>query len=65
MKHYRRLMRSACAALAGAVAAPVLMAQTTRITGVVTDAGTGEPLPFVNISFTDSRVGTNSDIDGS
>ncbi len=42
----------------------LVQAQSTRITGVVTDAGTGEPLPFVNISFVDSRVSTNSDIDG-
>jgi hypothetical protein len=40
------------------------LAQTTRITGTVTDAITGETLPFVNISFIDSRIGTNSDIDG-
>ncbi len=39
-------------------------AQTTRITGAVTDAATGETLPFVNVSFIDSRVSTNSDIDG-
>lgn len=40
------------------------MGQTTRIAGTVTDAATGEPLPFVNISFIDSRVSTNSDFDG-
>ncbi|MEO7081201.1 MAG: DUF5686 family protein, partial [Flavobacteriales bacterium] len=39
-------------------------AQTTRITGTVTDAATGETLPFVNVSFIDSRVSTNSDLDG-
>ncbi len=40
------------------------MAQTTRITGTVTDASTGEAIPFANISFIDSRVSTNSDFDG-
>lgn len=45
------------------VAVPA-MAQTTRITGTVTDAATGEPLPFVNVSFVDSRVSTNTDFDG-
>lgn len=40
------------------------LAQTTRISGVVTDSVTGEPLPFTNISFLDSRVSTNSDLDG-
>jgi len=39
-------------------------AQTTRITGTVTDASTGDTLPFVNINFVDSRIGTNSDVDG-
>lgn len=40
------------------------MAQTTRITGKVTDARTGETLPFVNIAFVDGKVGTTTDIDG-
>jgi len=39
-------------------------AQTTRITGTVTDAVTGETLPFVNIAFINSRIGTTSDMDG-
>ena len=41
-----------------------LFAQTTRISGKVTDAETGESLPFVNISFQDSKIGTSSDING-
>lgn len=40
------------------------LAQTTRIAGVVSDATTGETLPFVNIAFIDSRIGTTTDIDG-
>lgn len=40
------------------------VAQTTRITGTVTDAVTRETLPFVNIAFINSRIGTTSDIDG-
>jgi hypothetical protein len=39
-------------------------AQTTKITGKVIDAETGESLPFVNITFQDSKIGTSSDIDG-
>ncbi|MCC6840001.1 MAG: carboxypeptidase-like regulatory domain-containing protein [Flavobacteriales bacterium] len=50
--------------LAQVVAAFPLLAQTTRISGTVTDAATGEPLPFVNVGFVDSRVSTNSDFDG-
>lgn len=41
-----------------------LHAQTTKISGKVYDATTKEPLPFVNISFQDSKIGTSTDIDG-
>ena len=40
------------------------MAQSTRVSGTVSDASTGETLPGVNILFRDSRVGTTTDIDG-
>ena len=40
------------------------IAQTTRITGKVTDATTGEALPFVSVTFVDSRISTNTDFDG-
>lgn len=39
-------------------------AQTTQVSGTITDAVTGEPLPFVNVAFVDSRVGTTTDFDG-
>ncbi|MFN3875341.1 MAG: DUF5686 family protein, partial [Flavobacteriales bacterium] len=45
-------------------AAGALAAQSTRVTGTVTDALTGETLPSVNIVFRDSRVGTTTDLDG-
>ena len=38
------------------------VAQT--VTGTVTDAGTGEPLPFVNILLQDTQRGTTTNIDG-
>lgn len=38
--------------------------EKTRVKGTVTDAETGEPLPFVNISFVDKNVGTTSDFNG-
>lgn len=51
--------------LAWAFLAPaILPAQTTRVSGTVTDASSGEPLPFVNVGFIDSRVSANSDFDG-
>jgi hypothetical protein len=36
----------------------------TRIKGVVLDANTKEPLPFVNVTFRDANVGTTTDFDG-
>lgn len=41
-----------------------LLAQTTSITGRIFDGETGEPLPFVSISFMGSNAGTMSDKDG-
>ncbi|MFZ1688428.1 MAG: DUF5686 family protein [Flavobacteriales bacterium] len=40
-------------------------AQTTKVSGVVSDAVTGELLPFVNVAFSNSRIATVTDIDGS
>ncbi|NQV51791.1 MAG: carboxypeptidase-like regulatory domain-containing protein [Flavobacteriales bacterium] len=40
------------------------MAQKTIVTGKVLDAASGEPLPFVNVFFKDSKIGTASDING-
>ncbi len=41
-----------------------LNAQKTLVKGVVLDAKTNEPLPFVNIIFKNSKTGTTTDIDG-
>ena len=41
-----------------------VMGQTTIIEGIVTDSLTKEPLPFVNVAFTNSNVGTTTDFDG-
>lgn len=41
-----------------------LLAQETRISGKVTDAGSGEPLPFVNIFFKNTTIGITSDLNG-
>lgn len=60
----RRVRR---AALVASLVVPPLAAhaQTTRITGRVYDAVTHEALPFVNIAFINSRIGTTSGLDGS
>ena len=39
-------------------------AQYTKVTGTVSDAATGDPLPFVNITFKGKNIGTITDIDG-
>jgi hypothetical protein len=38
--------------------------EKTRVKGTVTDLETGEPLPFVNISFVGKAVGTTTDFKG-
>ena len=39
-------------------------AQTTRVRGRVTDAATGEPLPFVSVLFPNTTVGISTDSEG-
>ncbi|MBK9147782.1 MAG: carboxypeptidase-like regulatory domain-containing protein [Flavobacteriales bacterium] len=46
------------------LSAAAARAQSTKVSGTITDAATGETLPGVNILFRDSRVGTTTDIDG-
>ncbi len=41
-----------------------LFAQKTKVYGWVTDAATGDTLPFVNVMFIDSKIGTTTDIEG-
>jgi hypothetical protein len=41
-----------------------IKAQETRITGKITDALTGEAIPFVNIYFRNTTIGVTSDLDG-
>ena len=38
--------------------------QKTTVTGMVTDAIFKEPIPFVNVYFNKTKVGTITDIDG-
>lgn len=40
------------------------IAQVTKIRGKIVDSETKEPLPFVNISFKGTTIGTTSDFDG-
>lgn len=41
-----------------------LSAQNTTVKGQVLDAETGEALPFVNVIFHNTRIGTTTDFDG-
>ena len=40
------------------------IAQKTVISGKITEAGTGNPLPYVNVIFKDTFTGTMSDLNG-
>ena len=46
------------------VGVQALYAQTTRISGKVTDELTNEPIPFTTVVFIGSQSGTNTDLDG-
>lgn len=41
-----------------------VVAQVTKVRGKITDATTGEPMPFVNVYFKGTTVGATSDLDG-
>jgi hypothetical protein len=41
-----------------------LLAQETIVSGKVTDAGSGDPIPFVNVVFKGTTVGATTDFDG-
>jgi len=44
---------------------PVLsLAQETVVRGKVTDAGSGDPIPFVNVIYVNSSIGVTTDFDG-
>lgn len=42
----------------------IVVAQSTRVRGKVTDAKTGEPLPLVNVFFKGTNIGVSTDFDG-
>lgn len=44
--------------------AQAVFAQKTTVTGTVTDATTGDNMPFVNILFKGSKIGTTTDLNG-
>src|SRR5690554_4754862 len=42
----------------------LLHAQKTGVSGKVTEDETGEPIPFASVFFQDSKIGTETDLDG-
>lgn len=42
----------------------IIQAQTTKVRGKITDAATGEPIPFVNVVYKTTNMGTISDDNG-
>jgi len=38
--------------------------QETKISGIISDASTGERLPFVNVIYKGTSIGTSSDVNG-
>ena len=60
MIHFRYVL----IALSILVASTVFSQEKTKVKGVITDASTGEPLPFVNVAFVGKNVGTTTDFNG-
>ncbi|MFT4594166.1 MAG: hypothetical protein ACI9CU_000144 [Polaribacter sp.] len=46
------------------ISGQVLGQEKTKVKGVITDAQTGDPLPFVNVAFVGKSVGTTTDFNG-
>jgi len=46
------------------ILAETASAQETRISGTITDAATGQPVPFVNVYFRNTTIGVTSDLNG-
>ena len=42
----------------------VAISQKTKVTGIVKDSVTNEPLPFVNVFFNSTKVGVTTNIEG-
>jgi hypothetical protein len=58
-----RIVGLICFAL-GIFSSVTLLAQETVVQGKVTDAGSGDPIPFVNVIFKGTTIGATTDFDG-
>ena len=57
-------MRRLVLSLAGLLFCGLVLAQTTKVRGQVTDEGTGEPLPYVAVFFEGTTIGVSTGEDG-
>ncbi|MFT5481207.1 MAG: hypothetical protein ACI9NN_002177, partial [Bacteroidia bacterium] len=60
MTHFRYFLLT----LSLLISSIILAQEKTKVKGVITDAQTGEPLPFVNVAFVGKNVGTTTDFNG-
>lgn len=60
MTHFRYFLF----ALSMLVSSVIVAQEKTKVKGTITDAQTGEPLPFVNVAFVGKNVGTTTDFNG-
>ena len=60
----KRFGKISAVLLALTVMSSFALAQTTRVKGRVTDADTGDPLPYANVFFKGTTIGVSTDDDG-
>lgn len=58
------MLKRCCIGICLLLASLPSWAQSTRVRGVVRDASTGEPLPFVGVYFDGTSIGISTDTDG-
>ncbi|MFM8741086.1 MAG: DUF5686 family protein, partial [Cytophagales bacterium] len=56
--------KALCAVVSFLLIGAAGLAQETVVTGKVTDAGTGDPIPFANVIFKGTSIGATTDFDG-
>ena len=61
MQHFKNISLVLLGIFAFAMA---ICAQKTKVSGIIKDGTTGDPLPFVNVIFVDTKSGTTTDLSG-
>mgnify|MGYP003584478528 CR=1 FL=1 len=61
----KKILPALCLAAGIILSLPaVSAAQTTKVKGRVTDAATGDPIPFASVFFKNTTIGVSTDLDG-